>query len=63
MLDRPASNPGRKRFVRNFEKGATDNLQHQSGGLSAIDWGAIDWAKLFSQILAFIKALLAMFGA
>ena len=58
VLGLPKSNARRKRVMDRVEDGAKAKLQEQ--GISA-KWGNIDWAALLSQLVAFIKAILALF--
>ena len=60
VLDLPKNNPWRKFVLGQLEKTATAKLQQD--GATAIDWSSIDWAKLLEQLLAFIKAILALFA-
>ncbi len=62
VMDLPKSNDRRKRILGRLEDTAKNKLQHDNGDNSAIDWSSIDWPALFAQLIAFIKAILALFG-
>ena len=61
VLRLPKNNRLRNRELARLEKVATDKLR-DDGHVGAIDWGSINWEKLFAQLLAFIKAILALFA-
>ena len=51
-----------------IEADVTSSFALRSAGIQpgepmpAIDWSAIDWKELFANVLAFIKALMDIFG-
>lgn len=58
VLALPKDNPRRKRVLSNLEKAAADKLT-ESG--RTVDFNAVDWGTLLTQLLAFIKAILSLF--
>jgi len=53
--------PRRRRILARLERHAAAHLEVEEGMVGAIDWGSIDWERLFESLLKLLMMILPMF--